>query len=88
MRDFNDFKSESGNGSGNVFEFMKNVAGRFDGKNTTELYRAVIDEAKKRKAAGKLTDAEIDSFAAALSPFLDDEKRKALRKIVEKLKKI
>ena len=87
MRDFNDFKGEE-NSNGGIFDFIKNVAGKFDGKNTSELYRAVFEEAKKRKAAGKLTNAEIDGFAATLSPFLDSEKKKALYKIVEKLKKI
>lgn len=87
MRDFKDFNEEESNG-GDAFGFIKNVAGKFDGKNTAELYRAVFEEAKKRKAAGKLTNREIDGFAATLSPFLDAEKKKALYRIVEKLKKI
>ena len=87
MRDFNDFKNEQ-NGNGGIFDFVKNVAGKFDGKNTSELYRAVFEEAKKRKAAGKLTNAERDGFVAALSPFLDAEKKRTLYRIAEKLKKI
>ena len=91
MRDFNDYKkgqSDAPNGNGGTYEFIKDFIGRYNGKSPEELYRAVFNEAKKRKAAGTLSDKEIDAFAATLSPFLDDEKRKNLYKIVEKLKKI
>ena len=86
MRDFSEFKGNGENGNDNVFGFMKNVAKKFDGKSTDELYRAVIEEAKKRKKAGTLTDAEIDAFVNTLSPFLDGEKKRALNRIAEKIK--
>lgn len=87
MRDFSEYKGNGESGSGDVFGFMKNVAKKFDGKSTDELYRAVIEEAKKRKKAGTLSDAEIDAFVRTLSPFLDGEKKRALDKIAEKIKR-
>ena len=87
MRDFKDFKGGSEN-NGTGTDFVKEIMEKFNGKSPNELYGAIIDEAKKRKKAGTLTNAEIDAFYLALSPFLDDGKRSTLSKIIEKLKKI
>ena len=72
----------------NLYNLVKSLANKFDGKNQSELIKAVYDEAKKGKQKGTLTNAEIDNFVNMLSPILDDKKRKMLNKIAEELKKI
>ena len=96
MEDFNDFAknfraekdSTGGKSTGGLFETVSRLAKQFDGKGTDELVRAIYSEAKARKKAGTLTNAEIDGFVAMLSPALDDKKRRYLQKIAEDLKKI
>lgn len=80
--------SESGAQQGNLFRMVNDIARKFEGKDQNELLKAIFDEAKKNKKNGTLTNAEIDNFAAMLSPVLDDKKRKILDKIVADLKKI
>ena len=89
MRDFKDFKGD-GKGKESVggTDFVYKMAEKFNGRSPAELYGAVIEEAKKRKKAGTLSNQEIDSFYSALAPILDDEKKKMLQKVIEKLKKI
>ena len=91
MEDFKDFANrgrERGNEVQNVFDLVKSLAGKYDGKSTNELLAAIFKEAQKGKSAGTLTNADIDNFAMAISPFLDDKKRKYLTKVVSELKKI
>lgn len=93
MQDFNDFikNNQAPNGSANqqnLMNMVMSLASKYDGKNTQELIRAVYEEAKKGKKNGTLTNADIDNFATMLSPFLDDKKRKMLKKITEELKRI
>jgi hypothetical protein len=67
---------------------VASLAGKFDGKNQSELIRAIYDEAKRGKKNGTLSNQEIDNFVFMLSPLLDDKKRKMLVKIAEELKRI
>lgn len=88
--DYNDFgKNKVGqNSSEDLFKKVMELAKKFDGKSTSELLKAIYEEAEKGKKNGTLTDAEIDGFRNMLYPFLDNEKRKVLDKIVRELKKI
>ena len=52
------------------------------------LYYIKLEEAKKRKKAGTLSNSEIDGFYNMLYPMLDDKQRKMLSKIVSDLKRI
>lgn len=90
MENFNDYAktAESEKPRGNLFQMVNDIAKKFEGKDQNELLKAIFDEAKKNKRNGTLTNAEIDNFAAMLSPVLDDKKRKILDKIVADLKKI
>lgn len=72
----------------NLYSLVKSLANKFDGKNQTELIKAIYDEAKKGKQNGTLSNAEIDNFVSMLSPLLDSQKRKMLLKIASELKKI
>ena len=67
---------------------VSSLASKFDGKSQNELLMAIYNEAKKGKKQGTLSNADIDNFAAMLSPMLDDKKRKMLNKVVNELKKI
>ena len=92
MQDFNDFISnaEEENKTQN-FDFINlvtSLSNKFDGKDQSELIKAIYYEAEKGKKNGTLTNEQIDGFATALSPLLDENKRKILNKIVKDLKKI
>ena len=91
MQDFNDHVKGGGAPEGmdkNLFNLVSSLAGRFDGKSQGELIKAVYEEAKKGKRNGTLSNADIDNFVSALSPLLDDKKRKMLFKIAAELKEI
>lgn len=90
MEDFKDFSKQNKNNvnAQNPFDLIKMLAQKYDGKSTDELLFAIFKEAEKGKKQGTLSNADIDNFAVAISPFLDDKKRKYLNKIVSELKKI
>ncbi len=95
MQDFFDFANNQKNNSNsnqnnpnNIFDTIKNLAGKFDGKSQNELLEAIYQEALKGKRNGTLTNAEIDRFGAMLAPMLDEKKRKILEKVIKELKKI
>ena len=46
----------------------------------------ILAEAEKGRRNGTLTDADIDKFAATVSPFLSDKQRRMLATIVKRLK--
>ena len=71
-----------------LFKLVASLAQKFDGKDQTELLRAIYEEAEKGKRNGTLTNEQIDTFESLLRPALDDKKRKILHKIVLELKKI
>ena len=92
MQDFNDFikdgkNGESENGS-DIFGLISSLSKKFDGKSQTELLSAIYKEAKKGKQNGTLKNSDIDGFAAAVSPFLNEKQRGYLTKIVKELKNI
>ena len=94
MQDFNEYVKNSQNNStknynnGDIFKLVNDLAKKFDGKNQTELLKAIYAEAEKGKRNGTLTNEQIDAFANMLSPLLDEKKLKILEKIVADIKKI
>lgn len=91
MQDFNEYaknQTENTPNGNNLFSLVSSIASKFDGKNQTELLKAIYDEAKKGKQNGTLTNAEIDNFASVIAPALDDKQKKLLSKVVAELKKI
>lgn len=92
MEDFNSFvKNQDINAKSatpNLTDLVSGLANKYDGASDKELMQAIIREAKKGKANGTLSNADIDNFASILSPMLDDKKRMYLRKIVAELKKL
>ena len=91
MDNFNQNSTNGGlnNGQGvDLFKLVTLLSQKFDGKNQNELFKAVYQEAEKGKRNGTLTNDQIDTFVAVLSPALDDKKRKLLKKIANELKKI
>ena len=71
-----------------LFKKVMEIAQKYEGKSANELLKAIYEEAGKGKKNGTLTNEEIDAFSLMLSPFLDQQKRKILEKIVTELKKI
>ena len=88
FRKYSNRQKEEAQGSFNVFDMVKNLSQKFDGKNTNDLLSAIYKEAEKGKRQGTLSNADLDNFAMTIYPFLDDKKRKYLKKIVDELKKI
>ena len=78
---------DEGGGKG-LFGLISSLSQKFDGKSQTELLAAIYKEAEKGKRNGTLTNNDLDAFAGALSPFLDEKKRKILTRVVAELKKI
>lgn len=91
MQDFNEFsKNNDGNSKGNsdLYDLVKNISSKFDGKSQNDLLKAIYEEALKGKKNGTLTNEQIDNFKTMLYPLLDEKKRKILVKVIEELKKI
>ena len=96
MEDFNQYSKNQStysngggqNSSNDIFSIVNSLAKKFDGKNQSELLKAIYDEALKGKRNGTLTNADIENFSSMLYPMLDDKQRKILVKVVAELKKI
>ena len=88
FKEYNSRKNREEQNSFNVFDMVKNLSQKFDGKSTNDLLSAIYKEAEKGKRQGTLSNADLDNFAMTIYPFLDDKKRKYLKKIVDELKKI
>jgi len=73
--------------NGAAFDMLKNIAGKYEGASENELISAILAEAVKSRAAGTLSDAEIDSFVAQVSPMLTSAQKKRLDAVVSKIKK-
>ena len=93
MQDFNEFSKNSNekagnNGNDNLYDLVKNLSKKFDGKSQNDLLKAIYQEALKGKKNGTLTNEQIDNFRKMLYPILDEKKRKILDKVVEEIKRI
>jgi len=98
MQDFNDYVNNGGKGNnskkegqslnGNLADLVSSIAGKYNGKNQTELMRAIYEQAKAGKMNGTLKNSDIDNFVSMLSPMLDNSQKKILLKIATELKKI
>lgn len=82
-----DSKNDLFGGSENAFETVKRIAEKYEGASESDLLAAILSEAVKARAEGKLSDAEIDSFAEQISPMLTDVQRKRLAAVIGKIKK-
>jgi hypothetical protein len=94
MQDFNDYvknnkaSGQSASANDDIMKMVGSLASKFDGRNQTDLMRAVYEQAKKGKMNGTLKNSDIDNFASMLAPMLDGNQKKMLFKIVAELKKI
>ena len=94
MKDFNSYKGEenigtsSGSGTGTVdpFELFSKLSREYEGKSSDEMIRAILKEAEKGRKNGTLSDSDIDNFASAVAPLLNDKQRKMLKLVVTRLK--
>lgn len=96
MQDFNEYaknaenfkNSGAGANNGDLFKIVSETAKKFDGKNGNDILKAIYAEAERGKKNGTLSDADLDNFAAALAPMLDEKKKSLLKKVIAELKKI
>jgi len=91
MPSFNDYvkndNTTSANSTSRAMEMLKNWASKYEGMSEEDLIKAIVKEAEKNRAEGKLTDADLDSFKNLLMPLLNSSQAKKLDKIISKLKK-
>lgn len=86
MRDFNNFNSNGKKLDDNAMGSLKSFAKKYEGKSEDEIFSQIMIEAKKGRANGTLTDADIDRFKNMLYPMLNQKQREKLDGVVRKLK--
>lgn len=72
----------------NTVELAKVLTKAMAGKNEGQILHTIISEAERGKREGTLTNADLDNFYSALSPFLDGFKRRKLKEVIARLKNI
>ena len=72
----------------NTVELAKVLTKAMAGKNEGQILHTIISEAERGKREGTLTNADLDNFYSALSPFLDGFKRRKLKEVITRLKSI
>jgi activator of HSP90 ATPase len=70
----------------NTANLVKLLGQAMNGKSQQEIFATILKEAEQGKQNGTLTNADLDTFYATVSPFLDGMKRKRLQQIISKLK--
>ena len=96
MNDFNSFVNSKGdgkesantNGGFDAASVLSALAGKYEGASEDEIISAIISEAEKGRRNGTLTDADIDSFAQSVAPFLNEQQKRKLLKVIKYLKKM
>ncbi len=69
-----------------AFDLLKSVASRYEGASEGDLISAILNEAKKARDEGRLSDKEIENFVYTISPMLNGAQRKQLEKVVKQIK--
>lgn len=91
MKDFLNYKPEIEKNekqiNGDIFATFSSLASAYEGKSADEMMTAILAEAERGRKNGTLSDADIDKFAAVVSPMLTDKQRKMLKTVVARLKK-
>lgn len=72
----------------NTVEMAKIITKAISGKSTAQIMQTIISEAERGKREGRLTNADLDNFYAALSPLLDGYKKRKLKEVIARLKTI
>ena len=72
----------------NTVELAKVLTKAMAGKNEGQILHTIISEAERGKRESTLTNADLDNFYSALSPFLDGFKRRKLKEVITRLKSI
>ncbi len=80
--------AESSAAYNNTVELAKVLTKAMSGKNETQILHTIIAEAERGKREGTLTNADLDNFYNALSPFVDGMKRRKLKEVINRLKSI
>lgn len=89
MKDFSKYEPEkkpADVGGDDLSGQFAKFASAYEGKSGDEMMAEILAEAEKGRRNRTLTDADIDKFAATVSPFLSDKQRRMLATIVKRLK--
>ena len=97
MNDFKSYSAGKNNAGGNAaanggeqlnntVEMAKMITKAMNGKSAAQILQTIISEAERGKREGTLTNADLDSFYAAISPVLDGAKRRKLKEVIARLK--
>lgn len=60
----------------------------FQGKSQGDIWRSILQQAERGKKDGTLTNDDLDTFFATVSPLLDGFKKRKLQQMIEQLKQI
>lgn len=69
-----------------AFELLKRVASKYEGASEGELISAIMQEARRAKERGELSEKEIENFVNSIYPMLNAKQRKQLNEVVQKIK--
>lgn len=65
---------------------LQNFLRGYEGKSKSDIVSEIVKVAEKNRKEGKLTDKDLDNFAATLSPMLNADQKSELSKIISRLK--
>lgn len=90
MKDFKSYSSENKEGAQktDTANMTAELAKAMRGKSEQEIWNAILTQAEQGKRDGTLTNADLDNFYNALSPFVDGFKKQRLKSVIARLKQI
>ena len=67
---------------------MKRLAAKYEREGEGQLVKDILDNVLEQKAAGKLSNEQLLTFAKRVSPLLNADQRGRLNALVEQLLKL
>ncbi len=69
-------------------EMINVLAKAFQGKSEADIWKTILAQAEQGKRDGTLSNEDLDTFYATLSPLLDGFRKQKLKSIIAKLKNL
>ncbi len=81
-------KQQGGDDYATKVEQMKALAKKYERAGEGQLVRDIVNNVIEQKAAGKLSNDQLVTFAKRVSPLLNSEQKQRLNELVEQLLKL
>lgn len=96
MKDFRTYQAEhtqekeekAAVGARAAEELTRRALEAYDGKSSVAVLAEILSMAESAKRKGELTDEEIDAFYAQFAPLLEENQRKMLKGVTDRLKRL